>query len=247
VKLKKYLTSGDGAKMKKIEASMSKVGCKDGSETWVSNKNIDAFLQSVDGSSAKRDVGDYEIEVRRSISSPPPAPPQTQPQQVAGGGALESKLDSLAAQVAQMSGAAGGSALGSKLDSLVAQIARTSSGGVAAAGGVGRVHSEGIILECYLEKKGGGTTMFIGNTSFKQRYFCLFNSGQLTYHDKPGGPPKGTIALQGAFVTKLPGEGEFDIGNANQVFRTFHLRAPTNSAREMWFICLESAGCEVRE
>ncbi|GMI25301.1 hypothetical protein TeGR_g4627 [Tetraparma gracilis] len=72
VKLKKFLTVGDGAKMKKIEAAMSKVGCKDGSETWVSNKNIDAFLQSVEGSSAKRDVGDYEVEVRKSISLPPP-------------------------------------------------------------------------------------------------------------------------------------------------------------------------------
>ena len=207
----------DWAKMKKIEASMSKVGCKDGSETWVSNKNIDAFLQSVDGSTAKRDVGDYEVQVRRSVASPPqpPPPPPPQPLQPQPGQSRAST-----------------------------EIVRGTAG--AARPDVGRVHSAGIIQEGYLEKKGGGTTRFIGNTAFKQRYWQLFNRGVLVYFEKPGGVQKGTITLSGAVVAALPGDGEFSVGNEDAVYRTFHLRAPTNTAREMWLICLESAGCEVK-
>ncbi|GMI33699.1 hypothetical protein TeGR_g13216, partial [Tetraparma gracilis] len=182
--LKKFLTVGDGAKMKKIEAAMSKIGCKDGSETWVSNKNIDAFLQSVDGSTAKRDVGDYEVQ-----------------QHAPAGGAIEAKLEELSRQMMEIKGLVSGKA--------------------APAGS--RAHSEGI-----------------------NRYCRLFGSGTIAYYEKPGGPQKGTIALAGAVASKLPADGEFDVGNRDGTIRTFHLRAPTNSAREMWLIYLESAGCELK-
>jgi len=64
IKLKKYL---DGEKMKKIDKLMSNVGCNDGTEQWVSNKNIDAFLTSVEGICAKKEVGDYEVTVLSSM------------------------------------------------------------------------------------------------------------------------------------------------------------------------------------
>ena len=76
----------------------SKVGCKDGTEQWVSNKNFDAFLTSVEGSSVKKEVGDYEVSVRPSLTSgalPHPPAPGTPHSKETCSSEIEAKLDLL--------------------------------------------------------------------------------------------------------------------------------------------------------
>ena len=202
VKLKKYLTAGDGAKMKKIEAAMSKVGCKDGTEQWVSNKNIDAFLTSVEGSSVKKQVGDFEVTVRPSMTSGSLPPPP----------AIDAEVAALKERIAEL------------------ELPSNSSGSTGGRQHSGKLVQEGNLEKKGGGTSFMGNTNY--KSRYFKLYETTARSPSLFFYADAKGAQKGNVPLAGAIITLKKGSvDEFTISNADEHFRTFNFKAPTAPGR----------------
>jgi len=60
----------------------------------------------------------------------------------------------------------------------------------------------------------------------------------MTYHVTPEAIAKGMITLSGSKVTTVNDSEEFSIVNANDDIRSFHLKAPTTTAKTKWIEAL---------